>query len=197
MGTKANLEQAAEKLQQLRQVNEAAHNTCQMVEIIVLQAIAFHRQGHLDEALRVLEQAVAMTISSAWFRPFVEAGQPMADLLTRLQSQGGTKQSETLPNIAQILAAFPEETKPAADGGSSPIESGTISPAPTALESLTQRERQVLKLLATELFPQEIAVELDISVTTVRSHTKHIYGKLAVHGRLEAVKRAEALGLLN
>jgi LuxR family maltose regulon positive regulatory protein len=62
---------------------------------------------------------------------------------------------------------------------------------------LTQRERQILKYLATELFPQEIAVELDISITTVRSHTKHIYSKLEVHGRLEAVKRAKALGLLN
>jgi LuxR family maltose regulon positive regulatory protein len=64
------------------------------------------------------------------------------------------------------------------------------------MEPLTRRERQVLKLLATDLSQQEIAAQLHISTGTVYSHTKNIYSKLDVHKRAEAVQRARELDLI-
>jgi LuxR family maltose regulon positive regulatory protein len=180
MGTKANLEKAAQKLQQLRQVTDATHNTCQMVEIIALQAVAFHQQGHLDEALRVLEQAVATAVPGGWIRPFVELGSPMADLLAQLQSQ-----SVTLDYTRQILAAFP------AFG----FEVKSSDPNRNLPNPLTPRELQTLQLLATDLSVADIAAEMVVSVATVRTHTKRIYSKLNIHSRDGAVQRANELAL--
>ena len=55
---------------------------------------------------------------------------------------------------------------------------------------------EVLRLLATGLSNPEIAEELYVAVSTVRSHCKSIYGKLDVHRRWDAVQRARELGLL-
>jgi LuxR family maltose regulon positive regulatory protein len=61
---------------------------------------------------------------------------------------------------------------------------------------LSEREREVLRLLATELSGPEIARQLYVSVNTLRTHTKHIFSKLAVNPRRAAVRRAGELGLL-
>jgi LuxR family maltose regulon positive regulatory protein len=83
------------------------------------------------------------------------------------------------------------------------LSSGAILPGtratverPALLDPLTERETEVLRLLKTPLSLPEIARELYISVNTVRSHAKHIYHKLDVHSREDAVARAQALGLL-
>ena len=64
------------------------------------------------------------------------------------------------------------------------------------LEPLSEREMQVLRLLNSRLSVPEIAEEIHLSPTTVRTHVQHIYQKLDVHGRIEALQRAEELGLL-
>jgi LuxR family maltose regulon positive regulatory protein len=64
------------------------------------------------------------------------------------------------------------------------------------IEPLSKREMEVLRLLKTELSGPEIARELMIALSTVRTHTKNIYGKLGVNNRRQAVARAESLGLL-
>jgi LuxR family maltose regulon positive regulatory protein len=63
-------------------------------------------------------------------------------------------------------------------------------------EGLSEREREVLRLLATELSGPEIAQQLFVSVNTLRTHTKHIFSKLDVKTRRAAVRRAAELGLL-
>jgi LuxR family maltose regulon positive regulatory protein len=64
------------------------------------------------------------------------------------------------------------------------------------VEPLTRRERQVLQLITAGLSGPEIAEELIVAYSTVRSHIKSIYGKLDVHSRHEAIERAKALGLV-
>jgi len=79
-----------------------------------------------------------------------------------------------------------------------PGETGHDSPARQVLiEPLSERELDVLRLLGTELDGPAIARELIVSLHTVRTHTKHIYAKLAVTNRRAAVRRARELGLLN
>ena len=63
-------------------------------------------------------------------------------------------------------------------------------------EPLSDAELRVLRYLPTNLSAPEIARELSVSVTTVRTHTRHIYTKLSVHHRAAAVERARELGLL-
>jgi len=72
---------------------------------------------------------------------------------------------------------------------------GGIVP-PRATEQLTDTETRVLRYLPTHLTAPEIAAELWLSVNTVSTHTRHLYAKLGVHSRREAVDRARALGLL-
>jgi LuxR family maltose regulon positive regulatory protein len=64
------------------------------------------------------------------------------------------------------------------------------------IEPLSEREIEVLRLLPTHLSSTEIAQELYISKNTVRSHIRHIYEKLDVHSRDDAVRRSQELGLL-
>ncbi len=72
---------------------------------------------------------------------------------------------------------------------------GGIVP-PRVTEQLTDSETRVLRYLPTHLTAPEIADELSVSVNTVSTHTHHLYAKLGVHSRHEAVDRARALGLL-
>ena len=117
-------------------------------------------------------------------RIFVDEGQPMVRLLHEAAAHGVAPKY-----VARLLAAFPESESPVhyAPG---PAEQSRI------VEPLSERELEVLRLLAAGLSNPEIARRLYVAVSTVRSHTKSIYGKLGAHGREEAVQRARELGLL-
>jgi LuxR family maltose regulon positive regulatory protein len=99
--------------------------------------------------------------------------------------------------IDKLLAAFEVEQKRSAV--ESPLPDWQSQSSPTLqplIEPLSQRELEVLRLLKTELSGPEIAHELVISLSTVRTHTKSIYSKLNVNNRRAAVKRAEELYLI-
>lgn len=196
LGTDANLKEAAEKLLQLRYAHDATHNICQIVEIVILQAMVTFRQERIGEALRILQEAIAMALPGSLLRPFIEAGQPLIELLTKLKKQGAIKgmanQNRTLSYIDQILSAFPAPALPTP----SPISSPRPNSLPDLLDPLTKQELQVLWRLATSLSTSEIATQLGISIGTVRSHCRSIYSKLDVHSRAEASYRARELELI-
>ena len=89
----------------------------------------------------------------------------------------------------QLLAAFAAEPTSSAAATAAPAAQSLIDP-------LSERELDVLRLLATDLTGPEIADELVVSLNTMRTHTKNIYGKLAVNSRRAAVRRGEELDLL-
>jgi LuxR family maltose regulon positive regulatory protein len=180
-GTKAGLQQAEELLQAYRQQNENQHNTRQLIEILPLQALIYHKQDLFDEALATLEQAVTLAQPGGYIRPFVESGPELAGLLNRLHSQGVAQDY-----IAQILAAFP-------DFG---FESKSLDSIQNLIEPLTDRELEVLTLLAQRLTYKEIAAQLVISPGTVTQHVHNVYQKLEVKRRKQAVAKATELGLL-
>jgi LuxR family maltose regulon positive regulatory protein len=142
-------------------------------------ALAFQAQGDVDRALSALERALSLAEPEGYVRTFIDEGEPMARLLRRALSQG------IAPNyVARLLAALGEEAELA-------------SPAMESLiEPLTERELDVLRLIVAGLSNPEIAEELVIAVSTVKSHINHIYSKLGVTSRTQAVARARELRLL-
>ena len=191
------LQQAEKKLQELLRLNQAHHNTCQMIGIMVLLALVIYRQGRLDESLDVLEQVVAMSEPETFIRPFIEIGLPMSNLLKGLQ-----KRNLALDFIEKLLAAFGDDKEFAGpQAADHPITSVHQHLRPSVssgsfVEPLTNRELDVLELLAKRLQNKEIADKLFISAETVKAHLKNIYQKLNVGKRREAVEKARSLGIL-
>jgi LuxR family maltose regulon positive regulatory protein len=163
------------------------------LEALVLRALVSHAQGGSQSALADLHQALILGESEEYVRPFVNAGAAMRDLLAKLLRDLNSKPAlaETDPSpayLARLLAAFPPTTP-------SPLL--PLSPSPPALiEPLTDRELEVLRLMAEGLTYQEVADRLIVSVNTVRYHVKSLYGKLGVDKRLAAIETARTFGVL-
>jgi len=195
-GSAASLKEAEERLQEYAEQNEAQHNTLQLIAIFALQAVAFDKQGKPEEALTVLERALGLAQPGGFIFPFLELGPQMADLLKRLHNQ-----NVAADYVGKILAAFPD-FELGSGGLSSESEALTPSQSPKSkiqnslIESLTNRELDVLELLAQRLQNKEIAEKLFISGETVKAHLKNIYQKLNVGKRREAVSKVMELGIL-
>ncbi|MEM7343199.1 MAG: LuxR C-terminal-related transcriptional regulator [Chloroflexota bacterium] len=177
-------------LKRLLQEAEAGERGARIIEIKILQALAQQTQGEHSQAVATLEAAIALAEPEGFVRIFIDEGAAMVTLLKQAASQG------IAPiYIAKLLAASNVgEEKPSA-----PLAPPLAAdrPTPSAFtEQLTKRELQTLRLLATELSPTEIASEMVVSVSTVRSYTKAVYSKLNAHSRVEAIHRARELGLL-
>ena len=190
--SEANLRRATELLATIRGYSETWRFTCQTIEIAVLQSLVLEKQGHTKEALKTLEEPVTLAQPGGGIRPFVEAGPVMRGLLERLRGQGDEESF-----IRQVLVAF-ELGSRVVPAKASPI-SRSEPPAARSQpdpDALTQREIDVLELLAERFQNQEIADRLFISIHTVNYHLKHVYQKLHVGSRREAIDRAEAMGIL-
>jgi len=157
---------------------EAGGRTGSVLEILVLLSLAHQRDGDLDAALESLGRALELGAPEDYVRTFVDEGVPMLTLLRAASKRG-------------LEGSYAERLLHA--GGSSPSRPATVG---GPVEPLSDRERDVLRLLASELNGPEIARELVVSLNTVRTHTKNIYAKLSVTSRRAAVGRAAELGLL-
>jgi LuxR family transcriptional regulator, maltose regulon positive regulatory protein len=174
-------------LERLLNTAEEGGRLGSVIEILVLQALAHHAQGDLPAALLPLGQALRLAEPEGYARMFLGEGPPMAQLLHEAAGRG------ILPDYTgRLLGAFE------AEGQRHPGESPLLTPPSSQplIEPLSQRELEVLRLFKTELSGPEIARELTIALSTVRTHTKSIYSKLNVKNRRAAVKRAAELNLI-
>ncbi|NIO69115.1 MAG: tetratricopeptide repeat protein, partial [Anaerolineae bacterium] len=182
-------EAALKVLKPLLQVVEARGWTRFVINVLVVQAMALQKQassrgsargGDTLQALTALERVLSLAEPEGYVRVFVDEGEPMARLLRQAASRGIAPEY-----VSQLLAAFEGETKDQRPKTKAADSSSTFRPS-TLVEPLSEREMEVLRLLTTSLSSTEIAGELVISVHTVRSHIKSIYGKLNVHRRMDA-----------
>jgi LuxR family maltose regulon positive regulatory protein len=178
------------RLARLLEATEAAKAMGRTIETLVLQAVAFQAQGEGEQSLNTLERALSLAEPEGYVRTFIEEGALMAALLRIALARGLAP-----AYVTRLLAAFGTEEQEDAVTEERPPPTLAPSVSPL-LEPLSERELEVLRLLKTSLSSTGIAQELFISVSTVRSHIKNIYGKLDVHSRYEAVARAEQLNLL-
>src|SRR5438034_5056950 len=166
-----------------------------VIEMKVLQALAYSMRNEEQEALTVLAQAVHLAESESYIRIFVDEGTAMATLLSRLREQKWRK--GPTPYLDTLLAAFSLESmthKPLPTGLNQPR--GRLMEQPL-VEPLSERELEVLHLVARGDSNQEIAEVLVIALDTVKRHVTHIFEKLGVNNRVQAVARARTLGLLS
>lgn len=186
-GAGRSLHEALGLLERLLHAAEAGERTGRAIEILVVQALAHQVEGDIPAALIPLERALMPAEPEGYVRMFVDEGPPMAHLL-REAAAGGIVPAYT----GMLLAAFEAEQQRRA--GASPLRT---SPASQPLiEPLSRRELEVLRLLRSELSGPEIARELVVALSTIRTHTKTIYSKLDVTNRRAAVTRAAELDLI-
>jgi LuxR family maltose regulon positive regulatory protein len=185
-GTEEALTEALELLAAIRRQSEACRFVNQTLEVGVLQSLALARRGRDDVARKSLQEALALAGPGGWIRPFVEAGPSLADLIGRLPAE-----ETDGPFVEQILSAATR-----AEPGRS-VDPGPPGAKRPPVELLTNREAEILELLAQRLQYKEIATRLFISPQTVNSHLKNVYQKLHVSNRRQAVVRASELGLLS
>lgn len=146
------------------------------IEALSLMALGHHQRGELSSALRCLTEALRLAEPEGYARLFLDLGLPMVRLLQEARTRGVAP--DYVETLLQIAGAAPTPT--GANETSLP-------------EPLTEREREILHLLAAGLTNPEIAEHLFISAQTVKKHTGNIYAKLGVHSRMQAVARAREL----
>jgi LuxR family maltose regulon positive regulatory protein len=158
-----------------------------VIEILVLQALAHEAQGNIPLALVPLERALALAEPEGYIRIFVDEGIPMAQLLSATAAHG------IMPDyIGKLLAVIEAEEYKREDRSYLP----PAPPAQPLIEPLSQRELEVLQLIAQGLSNREISERLFLALSTVKGHNRIIFGKLQVQRRTEAVARARELGLV-
>jgi LuxR family maltose regulon positive regulatory protein len=168
-------------LTRLLQAAEASNRIGSMIEILILKALAHAAQGDVPAALARVERALTLAAPEGYVRLFVDEGPPMMALLQRIPEEGEKLREYT----DRLLAAFDEQG----------IQPSTSSPQPL-IDPLTERELEVLALIAAGLINKEIAEQLVISLNTVLYHNKNIYSKLGVRKRALAIAKARELNLI-
>ncbi len=174
-------------LEALGQQVEAKGWQDERLRVMVLQVVALDAHGETEKAVGLLSEALELTEPGGFIRIFVDEGLPMAKLLPQASDRG------IKPDyIRKLLGAF------AAQGQRNAVELAPLAPASSQplIEPLSERELEVLRLLRTELSGPEIARQLVVSMSTMRTHTQNIYNKLGVNNRRAAIRRAEDLELL-
>jgi len=168
-------------LELLTSIYASAKNTNRaerMLETLILQALVQQALDLDKKALTTLEDALILAEPEGYIRLFVDEGQPLAELLRRTKIQSIT------PNyVSKILAAL-KPVQPSAPG---------LQPL---LDPLSERELEILQMIATGMSNKELAKALVVTVGTVKWHLNNIYSKLGVRSRTQAVAKARELGLL-
>ncbi len=182
---------ALQRLEPMLQRATAGQRWGHAIEIRLLQALAHQVCQQEMQALAALSEAVRLAEPEGYIRSFVDEGPPMAALLSGLQE--AQRKNKPTSYLDTLLAAFGQPGK--AQQRQLKQAGERIKTPP--LDSLTERELEVLKLLARGTSNQEIARELVIALDTVKRHVSHIFSKLGVSNRIQAFRQARELGLLD
>ena len=183
------IDDAKKLLNDLESAAQSAGRTGRLIQIMVLQALAFQQSSETTQALRKLTDCLTLAEPEGFVRTFIDEGPTMQSLLAKWLSNAKTTSLQEYAN--HLLSQF--QTEPDIKSA----EKEKTSQTGVLVESLSTREIEVLGLIALGKTNKEIAGQLIISPGTVKAHTSSIYRKLDVTNRTEAVARARDLDLLS
>jgi LuxR family maltose regulon positive regulatory protein len=181
-------DEALRLLGELREAAEAAGRTGTLIEILSLQAMALWASNEKEQGVGTLTQALAMAEPEGYVRTFVDEGPAMADLLAATLE---ARQKSHLDAAGRVPARYLAKLLAGLDQASAaPASDRRLA------ELLSERELEVLALIAAGETNGEIAGKLFVSISTVKTHINNLYRKLGARSRTQAVARARELGLL-
>lgn len=184
-------EQALGRLNRVRPPAEAGGRKGHSIEILLLTAMAQHAQGDTRLAVNTLHAALTAAEPEGYLRTFVDAGRPVAELLYQALRRG------VFPEyVTRLLAGFPEVAMIPGVPAQRPVPRNSQDEEQLFIEPLSQRELEVLHLMAGGASNQEIAEALTIALTTAKKHVSNIIQKLGAENRVQAVAKGRSLGLL-
>lgn len=184
-GTESSLNEAFALLEDLRPQLEGTPSMACWIELLVLEALLMQTTGRSADAQRLLQQAVIKAELQGYVRMFIDKGEAMRSLLRAAVRSGRVAYANTLLEAFSSPSPVktPQAVAPADD------ESALIEP-------LSEREREVLRLVVDGASNREIAESLIVSLGTVKKHINNIFLKLDVHSRTQAVAVARQRSLL-
>ena len=203
-----SIHEAIGLLERLLQAAEEGGRIGSVIEILALLALAHAAQGEMPLARVSLERALTLAEPQGYLQIFVDEGEPMRLLILdfRLQIEEQAREGcRSTEYVDKLLAAFAQIVPvPQSEfsnptplrSGDYPILRSDLSRKSTMVQSLSQRELEILKLIAQGLSNQEIGERLFLALDTIKGHNRRIFDKLQVQRRTEAIARASELGLL-
>lgn len=161
---------------------ESAGRMGHLIELLIIQALALDAQGDINQALPSMERALVLAEPQGFVRIFLDNGNPIIHLLKE-----AARRNIAADYAIKLLNLIDTDNQP---------DVPNHSPSSLLVDPLSDRELEVLHLIAQDLSYQEIADQIMVSLNTVRTHVKNIYSKLMVHKRSQAVAKARELNLL-
>ena len=183
-------------LERLGELAVAQRRTGSRIEVLAVSALALEAGGAGEPAVAALSEALTLACPQGYVRVFADEGAPMAGLVGRLvAAQRGAHAAASGVPIAYLGRLVRALERPGAAAGPGPRRA--TAAAGGLVEALSERELEVLRLLATGRSNQQLADELVVSLNTVKKHVVHVLDKLGAANRTEAIVRARELGLLD
>jgi LuxR family maltose regulon positive regulatory protein len=179
------MDETTNLLRYMLELAESGGDIMRVIEILILQTLALQAEGDTACAVTTLERALTIAEPRGFYRIFADEGPSMAPLLYEALDR-----DIATGYVKRLLQAFPiDEPEQLVPLETQSARSGYIEP-------ISDREIEVLQLIAEGMTNSEIASRLVLSLGTVKTHARNIYGKLGVHNRTEAVARSRVLGIL-
>jgi LuxR family maltose regulon positive regulatory protein len=181
-------DEALALLEELRGFAETSGITGGLIEILALQALVLWAKNEKEQAVSTLTRALALAEPEDFVRTIVDEGAEMGDLLSavlEVRQSGRLEAADRISTryLAKLLATLAQEV-------------GALGANERLAEPLSERELEVLALIAAGESNREIAARLFVSISTVKTHINNLYRKLGARGRTRAAARAKELGLL-
>jgi LuxR family maltose regulon positive regulatory protein len=171
-----NFEKALELLQTIEENTKKQENYRNLITIHLLQSYALKGLGAKDKAIKYLKEALSIAAPEEFYRPFIEDGQPITQLLSEVKSLAPTF-------VSNVIKQFDKNSK-------------VNEKNEKLIEPLSDRELEILQLIAQGYSNKGIAKELFITVGTTKWHIHNLYGKLGVNRRAQAINKARKLKLI-
>lgn len=179
-----HIENAVRLLNKLEEIAEEGRRMGSLIEILVQKALAYEAQGDIVAAFHPLERALKVAEPEEYVGIFIDEGEPMSRLLSEAANQ-------------DIMSGYVDRLLASLKGENQNVENKSKSPdSQSLIEPLSERELEILRLIAKGLSNREISERLFLAMPTVKGHNRNIFGKLQVKRRTEAVASARELGLL-